>query len=78
MNPGQSEVVISVDLANPSQSELEGLTAQYEMEREHEQQLWGIWVVASTRGLHIVTVVLFGLAIRLIQIWINLEEWKQR
>ena len=78
MNPGQSEIVISVDLANPSQSELEELTAQCEMEREHEQQLWGIWVVASTRGLHIVTVVLFGLAIRLIQIWINLKEWKQR
>jgi hypothetical protein len=77
MNPGQREIVISVDLANPTQPELEGLAAQYEMERKHERQLWRIWVVASTRGHHIVTEVLFGFAIRLIRLiqkWMNLEE----
>lgn len=76
MSPGQREIVISVDSANPSQSEPEGLTAPYEMEQKHERQLWGIQVAASIRGLHMVTVVLFGFAIRLIQIWINLEEGK--
>jgi hypothetical protein len=78
MSPGQREIVISVDLTNPTQPGLEGLAVQYEMERKHERQLWGIWVVASTRGHHIVTEVLFGFAIRLIQKWIDLEEGKQR
>lgn len=77
MSPGQREIVISVDLANPTQPELEGLAAQ-EMERKHERLLWGIWVVASTRGHHIVTEVLFDFAIRLIQKWINLEGVKQK
>ena len=74
--------MISVDLANPlanpTQPELEGLAARYEMERKRERQLRGIWVVASTRGHHIVTGVLFGFGIRLMQKWINLEEGKQR
>jgi hypothetical protein len=80
MSQGQKENVISVDLANSTRPELEGLAAQHEMEWKHERQLWGIWVVASTRhgGHHIVTEVLFGFAIRLIQKWINLEEGKQR
>jgi hypothetical protein len=71
-------MVISADLANPTQPQLEGLAARYEMERKHERQLWGIWVVASARGRHVVTEVLFGLAIRLIPKWINLEEGKQK
>jgi hypothetical protein len=78
MSPGQTKIVISVDLANPTQLELDGLAAQYEMERRHERQPRGIWVVASTRGHHMVTEVLSGFAIRLIQKWINLEEGKRR
>jgi hypothetical protein len=78
MSPGQRETVISVDLANPTQPELEELAARYEMERKRERQLWGIWLVASTRGHHMVIEVLFGFGIRLIQKWINLEEGKQR
>ena len=78
MSQGQREIVISVDWENPSQPEVEGLAAQYEMERKHKRQLWGIWVVASVRERHIVTGVLVGFVIRVIQEWINSEEGKQR
>lgn len=78
MSPGQREIVISVDLVNPTRPELEGPAAQHEMERKHERQLWGIWVVTSARGHHIVTEILVVFAIHLIQKWIKLEEGKKR
>ena len=72
MSPEQKKFVISVHLANPTQSELEGLVAEYGMERKFERHLWGICAVASTRGRHMVTEVLVVFAIRLRQKWINM------
>lgn len=77
MSLGHWGIVISVDLANPTQPELDGPVSQYEVKWKHERQLWEIWMVASTCGHHVVNEVLFGFAIRLMQKWINLEKGKQ-
>ena len=72
MSPGQKEFVISVHLSNPTQSELEGLVAEYGMERKLERHLWGICAAANTRGRHMVTEVLVVFAIHLRQKRMNL------